>query len=369
MYKISELDTYLFNEGLMEEAYKIFGSHIVCEDGVWGVRFTVYAPHARIISVIGDFNNWDSRTCVLEKVDDMGIYSKFVPGIGEWTKYKYMIVTQNGDTIYKADPYGYFSDLRPESCTKVYDIDHYEWHDQEYLNKRKKRNHKEEPIAIYEMNLGSWRKKDNGEFYKYNELVDILIPYLKDMGFNYVEFMPIYEYPLDESWGYQGTGYYSATSRFGVPKDLMYLIDKLHEADIKVIFDWVPGHTCKDPQGLYMFDGAPVYEYADPRIRENEVWGTLNMDLGKGIVRSFFLSNAKFFMEYFHVDGFRLDAVSNIFYYLGDSRNGTNEGGVEFLKRLNGVVKRYDPNVILCAEDSTTFPNVTKDPYFWWSRI
>lgn len=358
---MNELDLYLFNEGKLKEAYKLFGSHLVRDKSgnITGTEFRVYAPHAKIVSVVGDFNGWDSRTHVMQKEDNYGIYQLFVPGIGEWEKYKYCIVTSYGATIFKADPYAYFSDNRPETSSKVYDIDGYEWHDQEYLKKRKNKNHFEEKMSIYELHLGSWMTKPDGSFHKYNELVDLLIPYVLEQGFSHIEIMPIVEHPLDESWGYQGTGYYSATSRYGVPKDLMYLIDKCHESGIGVIMDWVPGHICKDAHGLYLFDGEPLYEYEDNFIRENVVWGTINLDLGKGIVKSFLISNAFFWIDYFHIDGFRIDAVSNIIYYLGNMHVGTNYGAIEFLKNLSYAIKEKDISLLLFAEDSTTFPNLT----------
>ena len=359
---MNELDLYLFNEGKLKEAYKLFGSHLVKDEknNIKGVDFRVYAPHAKIVSIVGDFNSWDSRTHVMEKEDAFGVYHLFIPNLGEWTRYKYCIVTSYGETIFKADPYAFFSDDRPETASKVYDIDGYAWQDKKYLENRMKRNHFEEKLSVYEVHLGSWMTKPDGSFHKYNELVDYLIPYVKDHGFSHIELMPVVEHPLDESWGYQGTGYYSATSRFGVPKDLMYLIDKCHENNIGVIMDWVPGHTCKDAHGLYMFDGEPLYEYEDFNIRENVVWGTINLDLGKGIVKSFMLSNAYFWMEYFHVDGFRIDAVSNIIYYLGNMNVGTNYGAIEFLKNLSYAIKEKDHSVMLFAEDSTTYPNLTK---------
>ncbi|MFA7076108.1 MAG: 1,4-alpha-glucan branching protein GlgB [Candidatus Izemoplasmatales bacterium] len=359
---MNELDLYLFNEGKLKEAYKLFGSHLIKDDNnqIIGVDFRVYAPHARIISVVGDFNNWDSRTHIMDREDDFGIYHLFVPGLNEWERYKYCIVTSYGQTIFKADPYAFFSDNRPETSSKVYNIDDYLWNDEEYLKNRRIKNHYEEKLSVYEVHLGSWMTKPDGSFHKYNELVDYLIPYVKNHGFSHIEIMPIIEHPLDESWGYQGTGYYSATSRFGVPKDLMYLIDKCHQNNIGVIMDWVPGHTCKDAQGLYMFDGEPLYEYLDFAIRENVVWGTVNLDLTKGIVKSFMISNAYFWINYFHIDGFRIDAVSNIIYYLGDMNVGTNYGAIEFLQNLSSAIKEKDNSVLLFAEDSTTFPNLTK---------
>ncbi len=359
--KMTDLDLFLFNEGKLLEAYKHFGAHLIKDElnRDAGVRFTVYAPHAKIVSVIGDFNNWDSRINVMEKIDDMGIYRLFIPRIGEWSKYKYCIVTAYGQTIYKSDPYGYFADNRPETSSKVYDLEGYVWHDQTYMEKRRFQSIVHDKLSIYELHLGSWMTKPDGSFHKYNELVDYLIPYVKAHGFSHIELLPIVEHPLDESWGYQGTGYYSATSRYGVPKDLMYLIDMCHQNQIGVIFDWVPGHICKDAHGLYFFDGEPLYEYNDYHIRENEVWGTVNLDLGKGITRSFLISNAMFWMQYFHCDGFRIDAVSNIVYYLGDQSKGTNTGAVDFLKQLSYTIKQKDASVLLMAEDSTTFPKMT----------
>ena len=361
MNKMTELDLYLFNEGKLKEAYKHFGAHLVYDDSgsFLGTRFRVFAPHARIVSVVGEFNHWDSRTHVLEKEDEYGIFSIFIEGLGEWNRYKYCIITSYGQTIFKADPYAFFSDDRPETSSKVYNLDGYVWHDQQYIEERKNKNPFEEKMSVYEVHLGSWMTKPGGAFHKYNELVDFLIPYVLEHGFSHIELMPVAEHPLDESWGYQGTGYYSATSRYGVPKDLMYFIDKCHEAGIGVILDWVPGHICKDAHGLYMLDGEPLYEYDDVKIKENEVWGTVNLDLGKGVTKSFLLSNAYFWMEYYHVDGFRIDAVSNIIYYLGNMHVGTNYGAIEFLKNLSYAIKEQDHSVLLFAEDSTAYPNLT----------
>jgi 1,4-alpha-glucan branching enzyme len=360
--KISDFDLFLFNEGKLEGAYHHFGSRLVKDElgQHQGVVFTVYAPHARAVSVVGDFNHWDSQTHAMAKVDEFGIWRLFVPGLGEWSKYKYCILTSYGQTLFKADPYAFFSDFRPETASKVYDIEGYVWNDQNYLNQRRTGDPRHKPLSVYEVHLGTWMTKPGGIYHKYNELVDYLIPYVKAHGFTHIEVLPLTEHPLDESWGYQGTGYYSATARYGVPKDLMYLIDQCHQNDIGVILDWVPGHICKDAHGLYMFDGEPLYEYDDYNIRENIVWGTVNLDLGRGITRSFLLSNAHFWVDYFHVDGFRIDAVSNIVYYLGNPAVGTNYGAIEFLKRLTSSLKQKDLSLLLFAEDSTTFPGMTK---------
>lgn len=352
---------YLFDNGQLLQAYKHFGAHIErYKNGkIKGVRFTVFAPNANIVSVVGDFNQWDSRSHTMEKIDDAGVFSVFIKGLGEWERYKYCLVTKQGETLFKSDPYAFFSDFRPETSSKVYDIDGYEWQDSDYMSHRKKRNFFKEPMSIYEMHMGSWMRKPDWNFNKYNEIVDLLIQHLRDNGFTHVEFMPLVEHPLDESWGYQATGYYSASSRFGVPKDLFYLIDRLHQEGFGVLLDWVPSHISKDAHGLYRFDGSYLFEYESDDIRENLVWGTINLDLGKGSVRSFLLSNARFWMDYFHIDGFRIDAVSNILYFLGDPSRGVNEGALEFLKQLSLTVKDYDHSVQLFAEDSSTFPNLT----------
>ena len=357
----SKEDVYFFNEGHLYDAYRVFGAHIKKDkDGRHkGVEFTVYAPHAKEVSVLGEFNGYQAWIHNLKKIDDAGIWRLLIPNASEWHQYKYEIKTFDGRTLYKADPYAFFSSERPEQLSKVYDLEGYQWCDKSYMNKRNNENPYESQMSIYELHLGTWMVKPNGEYNKYNELVDLLIPYLQENGFSHVELMPVYEHPLDQSWGYQGTGYFSATSRYGVPKDLMYLIDQCHQNDIKVILDWVPGHICRDAHGLYMFDGEPLYEYSEEWKRENIVWGTANLDLGKGATRSFLISNALFWMKNFHIDGFRIDAVSNIIYYLGDSRHGVNEGALGFLKDLSTQVFKEFDKALLIAEDSTAFPKVT----------
>jgi 1,4-alpha-glucan branching enzyme len=354
-------ELYFFNQGKLFDAYKHFGAHLKKnkKGEILGTEFTVWAPHAKEVSVMGEFNGFQAWVHNLTKIDDAGIWRLFIPDAKEWHQYKYEIKTWDGRQLYKVDPYGYFSALRPEQMSKVYDLDGYEWHDQTYMKERDNESPYSNQMSIYELHLGTWITKPDGTYHKYNELVDILIPYLIEHGFTHVEFMPVTEHPLDQSWGYQGTGYYSATARYGVPKDLMYLIDQCHQNGIKVILDWVPGHINRDDHGLYMFDGQPTYEYEEEWKRENVVWGTANLDLGKGEVQSFLISNALFWMKYFHVDGFRIDAVSNIIYFLGDSRHGENQGALTFLKNLSTQIFKEYNNALLIAEDSTAYPKVT----------
>ncbi|MEC9484544.1 MAG: 1,4-alpha-glucan branching protein GlgB [Candidatus Izemoplasma sp.] len=354
-------DLYFFNQGKLYDAYRVFGAHIIKDDHGHhvGVRFTVWAPHAKEVSVLGEFNDYQAWVHNCRKIDESGIWQIEIEKASEWDEYQYEIKTHDGRVLYKADPYAFFSSERPGQLSKVYDIDGYFWNDAKYMHNREDERPYDKQMSIYECHLGTWMVKPDGTHHKYNELVDLLIPYLKENGFTHVEFMPLVEHPLDQSWGYQGTGYYSATSRFGVPKDLMYLIDRLHQENIKVIIDWVPGHICRDAHGLYMFDGQPLYEYDEAWKRENEVWGTANLDLGKGEVQSYLISNALFWMKYFHVDGFRIDAVSNLIYFLGDSNNGINDGALTFIRHLSQKVFETFDNALLIAEDSTAYPKVT----------
>ncbi|MBN2604487.1 MAG: 1,4-alpha-glucan branching protein GlgB [Bacilli bacterium] len=361
MKVIHQDDLYFFNQGKLYDAYRIFGAHLLKNDEfkVVGTRFTVWAPHAKEVNVMGEFNDFQAWVHNLEKVDEKGIWSITIPGANVWNMYKYEIKTFDGRTLYKSDPYAFFSSERPDTLSKVYDLSGYLWNDDDFMNQRNQILPYESQVSIYELHLGSWMIKPDGTFHKYNELVDLLIPYLLENGFNFLELMPITEHPLDQSWGYQGTGYYSATSRYGVPQDLMYLVDQCHQHGIGVILDWVPGHICKDAHGLYMFDGEPLYEYSEEWKRENIVWGTANLDLGRGEVQSFLISNALFWMKFFHVDGFRIDAVSNLIYYLGDSSKGTNQGAISFLQNLSRQVFKEFGNALLIAEDSTAYPKVT----------
>ena len=350
---------YYLDQGKTNDAYATFGAHLVKnEEGeITGCEFVLLAPNARRVSVVGEFNFYDANATVMEKIDEAGVFYAYVSGNIEWSRYKYRIETHDGRILMKADPYAFFSDLRPGTDSKVYDIEGYEWHDEEWFNNKPKVY--DQPLCVYEVHLGSWRR-DNGEFMKFNEIAPQLIQYMHEQGFTHVEFLPVYEHPLDDSWGYMGTGYYSATARHGVPKDFMYLVDEMHKHGFGVIMDWVPGHICRDDFGLYMFDGSALYDYADPKIRDNEVWGTANLDLGKGVTRSFLYSNAMYWLKYFHIDGFRVDAVSNIIYYLGNPANGVNEGACDFLRNLSRLLFAYDDRVLLMAEDSSAHDGVTR---------
>lgn len=357
--KIDGQFMYYLDQGLLHDAYKVFGAHLHKDSNgaILGCEFCVLAPNATKVSVVGEFNSYNPDKNMMERIDEKGIYYTYIEGNLEWARYKYRIETPNKGVLLKADPYAYFADLRPLNDSKVYDIEGYEWHDSEWFASKKKVY--EQPLCVYEVHLGSWRRKD-GQFMKYNEIAPQLIQYMHEQGYTHVEFLPVYEHPLDDSWGYMGTGYYAATARFGVPKDFMYLVDEMHKNGFGVIMDWVPGHICRDAFGLYMFDGEALYDYSDPKIRDNEVWGTANLDLGKGYTKSFLLSNALFWLKYFHVDGFRVDAVSNIIYYLGNPANGVNEGACNFLRDLSRTLFAYDDRVLLMAEDSSAHDGVTR---------
>jgi len=334
MRLISDHDVDLFLNGLHDHAFKIFGSHLLKDDQgvIYATEYTVYAPNAKEVRLIAEFNNYESWKHVLTKIHYQGIYRIEVPGNHEWAIYKYEIHTFEGKILHKTDPFGYYSEHRPQTGSKVYDIDGYDWHDQTWFYEKKKSY--QEPLLIYEVHIGSWQRK-YGAFKNYNEIADDLIAYVLEFGFTHVEFLPVYEHPLDDSWGYQGTGYFCATSRYGSPKDYMYLIDRLHQAGIGVIMDWVLGHICKDAHGLSFFDGTPLYEFNDKHRRENVTWGTDNLDFSKGITRSLMLSALTFWADYFHVDGYRIDAVSNLIYYLGDRSVGVNHDAINFLRQLS----------------------------------
>lgn len=361
----------LFLEGKEHSAYKFMGAHFVTENRKRGVRFTTWAPSSSKIYVIGDFNNWELREeYSMEKINERGIWSLFVPKLEEGINYKFAVVNECGNnTVYKADPYAFKSELRPNTASVLTKIKSFRWGDKRWLNKREKEGLDNKPMNIYELHLGSWKRK-NGEFMTYEEISDILTEYIKDMGYTHVEFMPINEHPLDASWGYQGVGYYSVTSRYGDLNGLKILINKLHKNNIGVLLDWVPSHFCKDEHGLFMFDGSPTYEYGDWWKANNEGWGTCNFDLGRPEVKSFLFSNAMYWINEFHIDGLRVDAVSNMLYLDYGREYGEWEpniyGGngnleaIAFLKELNTIIKNEGKGAITVAEESTSWEGITK---------
>ncbi len=365
--KDNNLPAYLFHQGTNYYAYRFMGAHIVIKDKVKGVEFTVWAPHAESVSVVGDFNGWNENINQMEKISDGGLFQTFIAGVEQFDNYKYA-VKNNGKVVLKADPYAFHSETPPQTSSKVYSLKGYKWKDDEYVKNRTLPYDK--PINIYEVNLSSWKRKENGDYYTYKELASELVSYVYDMGYTHVEFMPIAEHPFDGSWGYQVTGYYSITSRFGTPHDFMKLVDAFHRKGIGVIVDWVPAHFPKDLHGLYEFDGAPCYENQGWDRQEHKTWGTRIFDLGRNEVESFLISNANFMFEEFHIDGLRVDAVASMLYLDYDKKEGEwipNEFGgkenlesIAFLKKLNTVVFQNYPYALMIAEESTAFASITK---------
>ena len=343
-----------FHQGHCINAYEMFGAHFVYEGGE-GVRFTVYAPHARSVSVIGGFTNWDERPVYMERTGFKGVWSVFVHGIKEWESYKYRIEDARGNLLYKADPYAFYSETRPETASKIVNLERIHWSDASWMKKRTKNF--DRPVSIYEVYAGGWKR--NGEYtYSYKMLEDELIPYVKEHGFTHIELMPLNEYPFDGSWGYQASGYFSVTSRYGNPMEFASFVNACHKANIGVIMDMVPVHFVKDAFGLRYFDGEALYEYKNPNDAESQ-WGTMNFDLWNEEVRSFLMSAASFWCDVYHMDGIRIDAVSNLIYWGGNRDRGTNEGSISFVKRMNYYIGREYPGVMMIAEDSSDYPKVT----------
>ena len=361
----------LFYSGRDCRAFDYMGAHPFVQDGEQGYLFRVYAPEAEKVSVMGEFNDWNRDADYMTR-DEQGIWEKFIPNIPEYAAYKYSVWAKSGDVFDKSDPYGFHFETRPGNATKAYDLDGYEWGDASWLDWRKKHLPYSNPVNIYECHLGSWKMHEDGNFYSYRQLADELVPYVKEMGYTHIEFMPLTEYPFDGSWGYQVIGYFAATSRYGTPKDLMYLIDKAHQAGLGVIMDWVPAHFPKDGCGLVEFDGSYLYEYADPLKMEHKEWGTRVFDYGKVSTRNLLFSSAMFWIEKFHMDGLRVDAVASML-YLDYNRQGEwrpnvhggreNLEAVDFLRLLNEYILTDHPDVMMIAEESTAWPMVTKPGY------
>ena len=372
---ITELDAYLFGQGTHYEIYNKMGAHVGVKDGKEGVYFAVWAPAAREVYVIGEFNNWNAYGYDMKKISDGGIYDLFIPGAKAGDMYKFLIISQSGEALYKADPYANQAQLRPETASIVADLSGYEWKDSEWVEKKKTENHLKAPLSIYECHLGSWKKKDDGTedgFYTYRELAPELAKYVSDMGYTHIELMGIAEYPYDGSWGYQVTGYYAPTARYGTPKDFMYFVDYMHEKGIGVILDWVPAHFPKDAHGLANFDGSCVYEYADPRKGEHPDWGTKVFDYSKNEVANFLIANGMFWVDKFHIDGLRVDAVASMLYldygrtegnWIPNKYGGNgNLEAMSFLKHFNSMMRKRFPQAVTIAEESTAWPMVSGDP-------
>mgnify|MGYP000136417635 CR=1 FL=1 len=368
----SDLPVYLFKQGNNCEAYRYFGAHLETRAGEPGVVFRVWAPHAVAISVVGDFNSWKPGSHPMHKVDGDSVWELFIPGMKEFDVYKYCVTTRAGDLVYKADPYAFHAETRPSNGSKVYDISGFAWHDDAWQAAQKKADVINGPMNIYEMHAGSWKLKDEKVPYNYSELADELIPYIREMGYTHVELLPVMEYPFDGSWGYQVTGYFAPTSRYGTPKDFMAFVDKMHEAGIGVIMDWVPAHFPKDGFGLYNFDGEACYEDPNPKRGEHKEWGTMVFDFGRSEVQSFLISSALYWLEQYHIDGLRVDAVASMLYLDYGRSNGNwvpnqygenkNLEAIEFFRHLNSVLTGHMTGAIMIAEESTAWPGVTKAP-------
>ena len=374
-YEIGELDQYLCGHGTHYEIYKKMGAHKVTVDGVEGVYFAVWAPHAEKVSVVGEFNHWEVDADEMERQEPAGIYTRFVPEAKEGDMYKFCIETMEGEKLFKADPFANYSELRPGNASRVADIAHFNWTDEAWMEARKKWDNTKNPMSVYEVHMGSWMRhpcREDEGFYTYRDFAVSVTDYVKKMGYTHVELMGIAEHPFDGSWGYQVTGYYAPTSRYGTPEDFAFLVNYLHKNKIGVILDWVPAHFPRDAHGLADFDGTPTFEYADPRRGEHPDWGTKIFDLGKSEVENFLIANALFWIEHYHVDGLRVDAVASMLYLDYGKQDGQwvankyggneNLEAIEFFKHLNSVVLGRNHGAVMIAEESTAWPKVTGAP-------
>ncbi len=373
---LTDFDIHLLAEGRHFRSYEKMGAHITELDGVRGVRFTVWAPNARQVSVMGDFNGWRPESNPMQFRPEAGLWEGFVPGMGHGALYKYHIVSRYDDyQADKADPYGFAAEIRPQTASKVWDLAGYEWNDGEWMEHRVGRNGLTAPISIYEVHLGSWMRvpEEGNRWLTYRELADKLSGYVHEMGYTHVEFLPVTEHPFDGSWGYQTVGYYAPTSRFGTPQDFMYLVDMLHQSGIGVILDWVPAHFPTDAHGLGYFDGTHLYEHADPRQGQQPDWGTFVFNFGRNEVRNFLISNALFWFDKYHIDGLRVDAVASMLYLDYARREGEwipnryggreNLEAIDFLRQLNTTVYGEYPGAMMIAEESTAWPMVSRPTY------
>ena len=378
--QIGDEDLYYFAEGKHYEIYKKLGAHPMTINGVKGTYFAVWAPHARAVSVAGSFNMWDGRIHLMRTLQVSGVYELFIPGVEPGAIYKYQILTRTGEVLMKSDPYANCSELRPANASVVADISGFKWNDTKWMREREKKDRdklRREPMAIYEVHIGSWRKKDDGTedgFYTYREMAPMLAEYVKKMGYTHVELMGIAEHPFDGSWGYQVTGYYAPTRRYGTPKDFMYFVDYMHEKGIHVILDWVPAHFPKDEHGLGRFDGQPLYEHPDPRRGEHPHWGTYIFNYGKREVENFLIANGLFWLKEFHVDGLRVDAVASMLYldygkddgeWLPNEKGGNeNYDAINLFRHMNEQFEKQCPGTEIIAEESTAWAGVTSPVLF-----
>jgi len=372
---LTEYDLHLFARGDHHKVYEKLGAQPRTIGEKEGVNFAVWAPNAKKVSVVGDFNNWNGKKNPLTNRGKSGIWESFIPDLKKGELYKYQIVTENNQVILKADPYAFFCEPRPKTASIVWAFGCYQWNDQEWMKKRNKKNPLEEPISIYEVHAGSWKRLsgENNRFLTYRELAHTLVPYAKDMGFTHIELLPIMAHPYDPSWGYQVSGYYSPTPRYGEPEDLMYFIDYCHQNEMGVILDWVPAHFPKDAHALARFDGTCLYEHIDRRQGEHKEWGTLIFNYGRWEVTNFLLANALFWLEKYHMDGLRIDAVASMIYldysrtegeWIPNKYGGReNLEAIDFLQRLNRIAYQYFPGILMIAEESTAWPGVTKPAY------
>ncbi|MBI3236575.1 MAG: 1,4-alpha-glucan branching enzyme, partial [Chlamydiales bacterium] len=364
---IGELDCYLFSLGVHYRLFDVLGASLLEHEGVKGVKFAVWAPSARLVSVVGDFNGWDAKIHPMRNLGYSGIWEIFIPGAGSLQKYKYEIVAQDGSKCLKADPFASYSEYRPSTASIVFDVDAYEWKDGAWEEKRRAFKG-DQPLNIYEVHLGSWKKK-GGEFLNYTELAQELAAYCKQMGFTHVELLPIMEHPLDESWGYQVTGFFAPTSRHGTPADFQYFVDHMHQEGIGVILDWVPAHFPTDGHSLAQFDGTYLYEHADPQDRIHPHWNTHIFNYGRFEVSNFLIASALFWFDKMHIDGLRVDAVASMLYLDYGKREGEwkpniyggnhNLESIEWMKHLNSIVHKQHPYALMIAEESTSFASVS----------